>query len=424
MSLFPRPVLGALIVFMGLGLLVEWLYDGWFRLSLTDYLLVIVILVVIAFLGVLPGVAAGTLAAVVIFAVNYGRTEVVYQQLTGREVASNVDRPAKDRRMLREGGGRILVLKLRGFVFFGTAYSVYQAVRSRLADPALGPLSFLILDLRRVRGLDGSAEMALARILGAARQNGIALLLVSAAKAVSSRLRRSRAVGAHADLIRYFPDLDHGLEWCEDRILEERHLDRAAAPTGDRAAASSAAHQGTSSAAHQGGPPAADQADPSAADQTARPRGDLAADPQALQELLGEIFGSAEHARALAPLLEEVRVEAKEPLIRQGEAADRLFFVASGEFAVYLARSDEQPLRLRTMRPGAVFGEIALYLGIPRSVSVVATRPSLAYALTADALARLEREDKDLSIEFQRYLIRLLAERLADVNRTLRALAD
>jgi SulP family sulfate permease len=76
------------------------------------------------------------------------------------------------------------------------------------------------------------------------------------------------------------------------------------------------------------------------------------------------------------------------------------------------------------MREGAMFGEIALYLNIPRSLSIVATKPSTVYQLSADALKKMEARDPELAMAFQKYVIRLLAERLVDLNRTLEALAD
>jgi hypothetical protein len=46
------------------------------------------------------------------------------------------------------------------------------------------------------------------------------------------------------------------------------------------------------------------------------------------------------------------------------------------------------------------------------------------YQLSSEALKAMERDDPDLAMAFQNYVIRLLAERLVDLNRTLEALSD
>ncbi len=59
-SYFPKPVLGGMIVFLGLSFLVEAVYDAWFRLPRGEYALVILILVVVVMVGFLEGVASGS----------------------------------------------------------------------------------------------------------------------------------------------------------------------------------------------------------------------------------------------------------------------------------------------------------------------------------------------------------------------------
>ncbi len=71
-SLFPKPVLGGVALFLGLDFLVEWVYDAWFKLPKTDYFIVILILVVTATVGFLEGVGVGLAIALVLFAINYG----------------------------------------------------------------------------------------------------------------------------------------------------------------------------------------------------------------------------------------------------------------------------------------------------------------------------------------------------------------
>jgi len=51
----PPSVLGGLLLYLGLSLLVEWLYDAWFKLSHLDYALIGTIVLVGARFGFLEG---------------------------------------------------------------------------------------------------------------------------------------------------------------------------------------------------------------------------------------------------------------------------------------------------------------------------------------------------------------------------------
>jgi SulP family sulfate permease len=136
------------------------------------------------------------------------------------------------------------------------------------------------------------------------------------------------------------------------------------------------------------------------------------------------MFPRRDDRETIIASMERESIEAGRYVIRQGEPARALFLLESGELAAQLEIEGKEPVRLRTMRPGTVFGEIALYLGTPRSVAVTATRPSSIYRLTEDALSLLKKNTPELAIEFQAYIIRLLSERLVDLNRTIAALSE
>ena len=49
--LFPRVILGGVLMFLGISFLVDWLYDAWFKMPKQDYLIIVLILLVIAALA-------------------------------------------------------------------------------------------------------------------------------------------------------------------------------------------------------------------------------------------------------------------------------------------------------------------------------------------------------------------------------------
>ena len=89
-------IVGGVLVFLGLAFIVEWVWDKRRTLPKLEYVVVLVILAGIIAKGFLPGVVIGLVLAVVLFAINYGRTELVHEVAFGADV-SQQRRPAARR---------------------------------------------------------------------------------------------------------------------------------------------------------------------------------------------------------------------------------------------------------------------------------------------------------------------------------------
>ena len=72
-TLMPRPILGGLLGYLGLSLLVEWLYKTYYKLPKLEYFSVLSIITTIILFGFLEGIALGFILALVVFALNGGR---------------------------------------------------------------------------------------------------------------------------------------------------------------------------------------------------------------------------------------------------------------------------------------------------------------------------------------------------------------
>ncbi len=108
-------------------------------------------------MGILQGVAIGLAISVVLFVTEYSRTGVIRHVLTGVTCRSNVVRRPEHVRNLDENGERILVLKLQGFLFFGTAHRLLKRVRNHVLFAEGPPLKFLVLDVGPVTDADSSS---------------------------------------------------------------------------------------------------------------------------------------------------------------------------------------------------------------------------------------------------------------------------
>jgi SulP family sulfate permease len=111
-------------------------------------------------------------------------------------------------------------------------------------------------------------------------------------------------------------------------------------------------------------------------------------------------------------------------LIRQGEPPDDLFVLESGQLAVELTTPEGTRMRLRSMRPGVVVGEVGLYTEVPRTADVVAETRSVVLRLSRASIEQMEAEDPELAAAMHRWLAKTLAERLSDSMRAFDALLD
>ncbi len=361
-ELIPRMIVGGVLVFLGLAFLVEWVWDKRKTLPPVEYGVVLVILAAIIARGFLPGVVLGLVLAVVLFAVSYGRIELVREVSFGETYHSNVDRPPAERAALRAMGDRVQILRLNGFVFFGSANGLLERIRKRVEER---PPRFLVIDLRRVTGVDSSAVVSFLKVTHLAEANGFELVLTGVSDPVRKQLEQG-GIAPSDGVVRFEPDLDRGLQRCEEGLLE----DAGAEPV------------------------------PSAED------------------------GLAGMPRGLRTYLERVTVPEGNVLIHQDESPDDVFVLESGRLRVEILTARGTRMRLRTMHPGVVVGEVAMYTGVPRTADVVAETPSVVLRLTQDSIARIEAEEPELAAALHRWLATTIAQRLGDTLRAFDALFD
>jgi SulP family sulfate permease len=374
LSLIPTPVVGGLLFFVGVSFLVEWLYDAWFRLPHLDYALVLIILGVVGAVGFLQGVAVGIIIAIILFVVNYSRVDVVKNTLSGLTYQSRLERPLEQRHLLNRFGEGIYLLRLQGFLFFGTAQALLMRVRSRLQDTNALPLRFLLLDFQGVAALDSSAIFSFVRLMQSAEASGFQLVLTDLDSASRARLARN-GFREQVGLIRFFDSLDYGMEWCENEVLSAE-----ATPTITRAAS--------------------------------------------VVAQLRKVFSTPELIERFMTYLERQEVPSGQVIIHQGDEPDSMYFIDDGRVTAQLEVSETRTIRLSSMGGGTIVGEAGMYVYQRRTATVVANEPSILYRLTRDALSRMEAAEPILAAKLHEWVARTLSSRLGESNRTLEALLE
>ena len=368
----PIPVIGGLIVFLGISLLAEWVYDAWFKLQKADYFLVIFILIVIAFFGYLTGVGIGIIIAGILFVINYSRTNVVKHELTGSICKSKVERAARHQELLKEKGEQVYILILQGYIFFGTADSLFNQIRQRLDSTKKQQVHFMVLDFRLVSNIDSSAVNSFLKFKQLFRTKQVNLVFANLNSSIRQQLQHIDYFGKDDIVCCDFPDLDHALEWCEDSILDmEETVDM---------------------------------------------------DHISLSQQLEESFSNKEAVPRFMNYLEYLKVPAGYYLFRQGEISENLYLIESGKISILLEIGDGRNIRLQTMSGGTVLGEMGLYTKKPRSATAVAEEPTSLYCLSHESFNKMQTEDPEVALSFHQFVVCLLAERLVFANEEVKAL--
>ena len=364
--ILPKPLLGGLVLFLGLGLLNDWLVANRKTLPWTDYGIVLVVSIVIGVFGFLEGVAVGLVAAVIFFVVRFSGVDVIGASFTARDRQSKRARSATHRAILRHHGERVRAYRLRGYIIFGNASPMGHRLKQALgADPA--PLC-LLLDFAAVSGFDVSAANVIFRSVRTARARGTHIILSAVAEHVRSILRRGLPEGAWRSLI-FEEDLDRGLERCEDLVIAE--WDRL----------------------HAGSDDARDALFGLSID-------------HAVREVERQVRFEALIER-LEPRLQVHTYEVGETIVARGEEQEGMQFLTQGRA---MAREEDAGARMDEYGPGDALAAEAAFADHAAEITVLAVEPCRTALMTPSARRSLERDDLVLTVELDRYLIDTILE--------------
>lgn len=368
----PKMILGGLSIYIGIGFVKTWLVEGYRKFGALEYSVIPIIMVVSIFAGFLQGVLTGIVAAIILFVIKYSRIRIIRYQVSGADLRSNLVRDGEQNALLKAYGKRIEVFTLQGYLFFGTTGSLYSAVLDLIESPLNQNLKYLILDFSQVIGVDASATLNFEKLGQRLSERQIYLITTNLKQEVLEILRRGGLnLDNNAYLIQHV-DLDQGMEWCENDILEQEN-----------------------SAAHVSG---------------------------GIFEQMAEDIQEPAQLAKLNTYLERVDVEANQLLIDIGEESDEVFFLETCTASAYIIDAQDIERRVSGAGRGAIYGEIGFFLGIPRTAIVRADTQGQVYSLNRTSLAKMEREEPELASAVTRYLAKTVTERLVNTTQLLRTI--
>lgn len=359
-ALVPKPVLGGLALFLGLSFLVEWVYDAWFRLSRSDYGLVMLMLMLIATVGFLQGVALGLGAAMVWSVIHYSRTSVIRTIASG--ATYKTARPLHQRQLLGRERGQIRVFELQGFLFFGNASKlldqIRHQIRHQISHPKFLKPKFIVLDFQLVKELDASATLSFVKLEQIAQQHQQTLVFTHLLPHMQRKLQLG---GCLNQMHQRFPTLEQGLVWCEEQILANFPW------------------------CHDC--------------------------PLPLVLRHAQQFGH-DRASVFLDYLEAREVEAGDLLFRQGDPGDGIYFVESGQIDLFLELGGGGVEWVRSLQAGDLIGEIEFYHQSPYTTTAISSQFSRLYCLSRTAMQRFKQNDPDVASAWQDFVIHHLSQSL------------
>jgi len=130
----PKYILGGLLLFLGAGLVYQWLIQSARQLLLVDYLSLIAIALLIINWGFIAGVLTGIVIGCATFALSISRVNAIKFSFDGSEYRSSLDRGPYEQTLLADHGLEIQGIALQSYLFFGSANRLYQHVKTLLAQ--------------------------------------------------------------------------------------------------------------------------------------------------------------------------------------------------------------------------------------------------------------------------------------------------
>jgi sulfate permease, SulP family len=329
------------------------------RSTLEDLVLVLVVTVSAVTINAAVAVFVGLFLGLLMFAARNAKKPVRHL-LTGEQIQSNCARGPRELALLALHGQSIKVVQLESELFFGAMASLDQSLTDSLQSTHT-----VIADWTRVRHVDSSIALALARWARAAKVAGVQILHAGAGHEEGNTLEFLNQYFPQTVLL---PDLDRALEAAENALIGEH--------AGDRS------HQTT-----------------------------------VMHEQIPLFDGlNASQLKQMQSSVRERLYQAGDVIFKAGDPSDSMLVILQGRASV-MVHLGQRDIRLSSMRRGGVVGEMGFLDRAPRSATVVAQEPLLAYVLTREAFDALREQWPETAYILIKNLTLNLAVRLRHTNR-------
>lgn len=345
--------------------------------TILDFLVIATVIAAAVGIGLITASGIGIALAIILFMREQTRSTVIHRKVYGHQVFSRQKRLPGDRAILEARGAENVVCELEGNLFFGTTDQLLTQLEADLKSKR-----FVILDMRRVRGVDFTAVHLLEQMQAELGEHGGELIFSDLPKTLPS----GEDLGTYFDEvglvkperpIRIFPQLSDALEAVENQLLAE--------------------------AGHGESP---DEA------------------PLELREFDFVAGRKEETLHAFAACVEERYCAAGQAIFRQGETGDELFFVRRGSVRVLLRNDATREFHIATFGRGDFFGDLAFLDRGQRSADAFAERVTDLFVIPRHAFDEVAKLHPRLAQHFFASMAHAIALRLRYADAELQALRE
>ena len=364
----PTVLVGSVVFLFAFTMLYDWMYQSVRGFQPVDYAIVCIILGTVIFVGFMAGVFVGVMMALLLFVMRYSMISAVQGQYSLAGYRSSVERSPRSNQLLDEHGARALVYSLRGFLFFGTANAILDLIRDESGIKG-GNYKAILLDLKRVTGMDISALKTFLQIRRICEASGVQLMYSGIPRGTEQRIVMMGAVSMEKGKPLFFKEADYAVEYIENVILEE---------LGENAETKSVATY--------------------------------------LQELLHD----QDKVRILMSAMDRVEIGVGQTLFQQGDDDTGLYMLEHGSMTALIGTKTSGMRRVKKFNAGSVIGEMSSYTpDKKRTATIIANEPSVLYHLSSKKMASMDESDSWLVSSIHELVARTLGARITYMNRRL-----
>jgi SulP family sulfate permease len=364
----PKLLVGSTVFLFAYQLFYEWMYENVRGFQPIDFAIVLIILGTVIFIGFMPGILVGVLLALLLFVLRYSMISAIQGQYSIANFRSSVERSQSSNIALDKHGSEALIYTLRGFLFFGTANAILDTIRDD-AKVRTSSYKVILLDLKRVTGMDISALNTFVQIKTICEMSGVRLIYSGVGFETRESLLMMGAVSIEQDEPLIFAEADYAAEYMEDVLLE--------------------LYAGET-------------------------------EEKSIEEHLYSLFGDREKVTMLMNAMERIEVKEREKLFEQGDPDSGFFMLDKGSMTALISTEHDGWKRVKKFRPGSLLGELSAYTPDRiRTATIVANEPSVVYHLTTEKLAELDSDDLKLAAFIHELIARTLGNRITYMNKRL-----
>jgi SulP family sulfate permease len=403
----PTLVVGSLIFHLGFDLMKESLYDTWsVGMHPLEYATIVVIVGVMGIVGFTEGIMVGVILACIFFVVMYSRKSIIRETFTGSQLRSTVHRLYRQQSFLDKVGNQIHIIKLQGFMFFGTVNQLDSYIKELLMDEP--HIRFIVLDFSLIGGIDYSGLETFQRIKRNLTNTSTHLVFCGSLQ-LENEFRISgifeleeEEEESNSMLVHIFETLNDALEWCENYLLSTYYV------------------KSTRSSSVPKSVPANYEPRPSIVPSTPREQqvyhaaSTIIKDfpfiaPQTIHQhqpfrFLIQAISDADQVsdellQVFGPEFEKLEFKKNEIVYLSGTDPMGLYIVENGELGLSITDLHGSKI-VETLLPGTMVGELELFAEKPRICTLISLSNTTVWCLSKTSYKKLSKSHPHLMLEF------------------------